>query len=40
MKVGGIEYRELCAVVVAVEDDCPVFVRIDAIYVVLCLATR
>ena len=34
MKVGGIEYRERCAVVVAVEDDCPAFVRIDAIYVV------
>ena len=34
VKLQGVEYREKCAVVIGVEDDDPVFAKVETIYVV------
>ncbi len=34
VKIQGTEYREQCALLIAVEDDYPVFARVEDIYVI------
>lgn len=34
VKIQGMEYREQCAVVIGVEDEYPVFARVEAVYIV------